>query len=291
MGDRNEIKAVLIGNFDGVHLGHIYLIKKLIYYSKERNLKPLLLILNPPSSYVLGKTDCLMSTFEEKKELINKNFAVGVEELPFSKEVAQMPPDEFIEQILEQYNVKFILSGYDWKFGKDRKGDINLLKEICKKRGCEVVLEKAYKINGINISSSFIRNLLKKAQIKTAEKFLGHPYWIRRKIVKGKGLASKLGFPTLNFEEVELLCLPNGVYLVLCDGYPGIANLGYAPTLRGEKRLLEVHILVPNFEISERPQIVFINFLREELSFKSIYQLQHQIKRDVKKAKEMFIMR
>ncbi len=284
--------AVVVGNFDGIHLGHLYLLSRLKEEAKKRNLQPLVVSFEPHPVKVLKKSEnfCLLSGAEEKREIIGKQLGLDLEILPFTYQLAQTKPEEFIEKILlQKFSAALIIAGYDWRFGKGASGDIKLLKELASRHGCEVIQEKPYRVGGKIVSSSLIRELLKKTRLKEATLYLGHPYWIKRKIQKGRGFASKLGFPTLNFHEVDDLCLPNGVYAVYCDGYPAVANLGYAPTLKGEQRLLEVHILQDGFSISSQPRISFQHFLREEMAFKSVYQLVNQIKKDIQRAKNLLL--
>ena len=286
-----EKTAVAVGNFDGIHLGHIYLLKTLKGEAFKRNLTPLVVTFDPHPAVVLkkGKDFCTLSTAEEKREIIEKQLGLNYEILPFTEEFSKTAPEEFIEKtLLERFKAQLILVGYDWHFGRGAKGNANTVYEICKRRGCEVIQLQPYTIGGKIVSSSLVRALLKEALLKPASLFLGRPYWIRRQVVKGKGLGSKLGVPTLNFEEVENLCLPNGVYVVCIVGHPAVANLGYSPTIKGQKRTLEVHVLRDFFEVSDRPKIVFKRYLRPERAFKSVEELLRRIKEDIRHTKETF---
>jgi riboflavin kinase/FMN adenylyltransferase len=284
--------AVAVGNFDGIHLGHLHLLETLREEAFKRHLKPLAVTFEPHPAVVLKreKDFCLLSTAEEKKEILENQLGIKCEILPFTEGFSQMSPEEFVENILlERFKAKLIVVGYDWRFGRGAKGDIETVKEICKKRNCEVLKVKPYTAGGKIVSSSLIRALLREARLKEASLFLGHPYWIRRRVVKGRGLGSKLGVPTLNFKGVENLCLPNGVYVVCIDGHPGVANLGCAPTFGGKERTLEVHILRDFFDVSTYPRIVFKRYLRPERAFKSAEELLKRIKEDIKHARETFL--
>ena len=283
--------AVAVGNFDGVHLGHIHLIQTLKREAEKRDLIPIVITFDPHPAVVLGKNGnfCRLSTAEEKREIIENQLGVKVEVIPFTEDFANLPPEVFVEEyLLNRYGAKLIAVGYDWRFGKDAKGDLRLVEMICSSKGCEVIEVPPYVVGEKVVSSSFIRGLLREARLKEASLFLGHPYWVRRKIVPGKGLGKKIGFPTLNMEEVENLCLPNGVYAVSCDGHPAVANLGYAPTLKGKRRTLEVHILRDSFEVSRNPKVVFHKFIRPEMSFKVIEELVEWIENDIETAKRIF---
>ena len=274
-----------MGNFDGVHLGHIHLINTLKGEARKRNLTPLVVTFEPHPAQVLKKNGafCQLSTTREKREIIEKQLGVKVEVIPFTEAFANTPPEEFIEEyLISRFGASLVAVGYDWRFGKNASGDLGVVKKVCSRKGCEVISVPPYEVGGKVVSSSLVRELLKEARLKEASLYLGHPYWVKRPVVPGKGLAGKLGFPTLNIEEgMENLCLPNGVYAVCCDGHPAIANLGYAPTLKGEKRTLEVHILRDSFEVSETPRVVFNRFIRPERGFKVVEDLIERVKRDI----------
>lgn len=289
-----EHTAVAVGNFDGVHLGHLHLINTLKREAEKRKLQPLVITFEPHPVEVLqpfNRLFCKLNTGWEKKYLIEHNLGVKTEVLPFTEDFSQIPPEVFVEEyLINRYGAKLIVVGYDWRFGKDASGNVETVKKICSRKGCDVIQVSPYKVGEKVVSSTLIRQLLRKGKLKEAFLYLGHPYWIARVPVKGKGLGRKLGFPTLNFEGVEKLCLPNGVYAVLCDGNPAVANLGYAPTLKGDKRRLEVHLLGRNFQISGQPFIVFQKFLRPEKAFKDVQLLKEQIKRDIEEAKKVFLI-
>ncbi len=276
--------AITVGNFDGVHLGHVHLVRRLKEEASRRNLKPLVITFKPHPLEVLQPRNrffCKLSTAEEKVELLRK-LGVEVEVLPFTEEFSKIPPERFLKEfLLERFKAKLLVVGYDWHFGKDASGDVSLVREFCFKHRCEFVEVQPYTVGGKVVSSSLVRKLLKEKRIKEAALYLGHPYWIRRRVEKGTGKGRQLGFPTLNFGNVERLCLPDGVYVVCIDGYPAVANLGVAPTLKGFKRTLEVHVLRDFFKISDRPRIVFKRFIREEVGFKTVEDLIEQIRKDV----------
>ncbi len=283
--------AVAVGNFDGVHLGHIHLIRTLKGEAEKRGLTPIVITFNPHPALVLGKNGnfCRLSTAEEKREIIENQLGVKVEVIPFTEEFAKLPPEVFVEEYLvNRYGAKLVVVGYDWRFGRDAKGDLRLVEMVCSSKGCEVIEVPPYVVGGKVVSSSLIRELLREARLKEASLFLGHPYWVRRTIVRSRGFGKKIGFPTLNMVDVDRLCLPDGVYAVSCDGHPAVANLGYAPTLKGERRTLEVHILRDSFEVSPNPKVVFYRFIRPEMSFKVVRTLIKQIENDIETAKWTF---
>ncbi len=287
--------AVAVGNFDGVHLGHVHLLKTLQKLAAEKNLKPLALTFEPHPLTVVNpsKAPCRLTTPDEKRVLIEKTLGVELEVLPFDEDFASLEPQEFLERYLwERFKASLIVVGYDWRFGRNAEGNISTVKEFCNRKGCKVYEVKPFKVGGKTVSSSLVRKLLREAKIKEAALYLGRPYWIERKKESGMGLASRMGFPTLNFSDVDRLCLPNGVYAVSLEGLPAIAYLGYAPTLKSlENRILEVHVLSEKFIDDGDPyRIVFHKFLRGELTFKNAEDLARTVREDIKKAERIFLI-
>ncbi len=285
-----EKTALTVGNFDGIHLGHRYLINKLKEKAKEKNLKTVVLTFCPHPLKVLAPNLllCELTDIEEKIELFGE---LGIDYLcfiRFDKEFAQIHARDFLEDILyKRLGCRYLLVGYDWRYGYKREGEIELAKEVGKELGFEVEEAKPFKINDHIVSSTLIRRLLKEGRVEDVKEYLGHYYWIRRKVVKGEGRGGKIGFPTANLQNTDNLCLKEGVYLVRVDErYYGVANYGYRPTFGGKKKVLEVHIL--DFEGNlrgERVKVEFLKFLREEKRFLSIEELINQIKKDIETAK------
>ena len=291
----NKGVAVVVGNFDGVHLGHLHLLSILKSEAQKRGLKPLAVTFHPHPATVLQpeKHICEITSPEEKKELIEDTLGVELKIETFTEEFSKIPPQEFItDYLIERYGASLIVVGYDWHFGKDASGNYQTVKEVCKKHNCEVIKVEPYRVGGKVVSSSLVRELLKKADLKMASLYLGRCYWVRRSVTKGKGLGSKMGFPTINLGGVDKLCLPSGVYAVTVEGKPAIAYLGTAPTLKNEnERILEVHILKGDpHEVSEKPKVVFYRYLRGEFTFKNAEQLARQVKKDIEEAKKLFLI-
>lgn len=287
-----EETAVIVGNFDGYHLGHRYLIDKLKERARERNLKTLVVTFCPHPLKVLAPKVriCELTTMEEKEEILKGEGVDYLCFIRFDKEFSRIPAREFLEEILfRRLGCRFLLVGYDWRFGYRREGEIELAREVGRKVGFEVEPAQPFTVNGHVVSSTLIRRLLSEGRLKEAETFLGRPYWIRRKVVKGEGRGSKIGFPTANLKGTENLCLKEGVYAVkVNDEMVGVANYGYRPTFGGKKKVLEVHI--PGFSGNLRGKTVkveFLKFIREEKKFESVEDLKRQIERDVQSALEL----
>ena len=285
-----EETALTVGNFDGIHLGHRYLINKLKEKAKEKNLKTVVLTFCPHPLKVLAPNLllCELTDIDEKIELFGE---LGIDYLcfiRFDKEFAKIHARDFLEDILyKKLGCRYLLVGYDWRYGYKREGEIELAKEVGKKLGFEVEEAKPFKINDHIVSSTLIRRLLKEGRVEDVREYLGHYYWIKRKVVKGEGRGSKIGFPTANLQNTDNLCLKEGVYLVKVeDKHYGVANYGYRPTFGGKKKVLEVHLL--NFQGNlrgKRVKVEFLKFIREEKKFSSVEELINQIKKDIETAK------
>jgi len=283
-----EETALIVGNFDGVHLGHRYLLDTLKGRAKDRGLKTMVVTFCPHPLKVLAPRLflCELSTAEEKMELLKEEVDYLCF-IRFDREFSQMSAKHFLEDVIyRRLGCRYLLVGYDWRFGYRREGEIELAREVGDKLGFEVELATPFKKNGHIVSSTLVRRLLGEARLKEAEEFLGRRYWIRRKVIRGDGRGSGIGFPTANLKDTDSLCLKEGVYAVVVDdNLPAVANLGYRPTFGGKKKVLEVHI--PGFSGDLRGKSIkveFLKFLREERKFSGINELRAQIEKDIQSA-------
>jgi len=285
-----EKTALTVGNFDGLHLGHKYLINELKKRAKEKGLKTAVLTFCPHPLRVLAPNLllCELTDINEKIELFGE---LGIDYLcfiRFDKDFAKIHAREFLEKVIyEKLGCRYLLVGYDWRYGYKREGEIELAKEVGKKLGFEVEEAKPFKVKGHIVSSTLVRRLLKEGRVEEVKEYLGHYYWIKRRVVKGDGRGSKIGFPTANLQNTDKLCLKEGVYLVRVeDKHYGVANYGYRPTFGGKKKVLEVHLLDFSGNLrGKRIKVEFLKFLREEKKFESPEELVSQIKRDIETAK------
>lgn len=283
---------VTIGTFDGVHRGHQKLLQKLNVLKEKKGGKSIVFTFEPHPRKVLfpGQTDLqLLSTLDEKIELIR---AQGTDILiiyPFTKEFAQIEPEKFItEMLVEKLRVDTLVIGYDHKFGKDRKGDIHTFKAAAVKYHFEVEEIPAQEVNDMNVSSTRIRKALFEGDVKTASEFLGYDYFIQGEVVHGKKMGKTISFPTANLRinDNDKLIPKKGVYLVSVEveGFKGhgMMNVGTNPTTDNDDNLkLEVNIF--NFDKDIYGGIVrvaFLERLRDEEKFNSIAELIEAIKND-----------
>ena len=284
--------ALIVGNFDGFHAGHRYLIELLKMRAGEKGLKSVVVTFCPHPLKVLAPEmiPCELSDIEERIELIGELNPDYLCFLRFDPELANMSARDFLREIIHQrLKCKHLLVGYDWRFGRRREGEVELAREMGKELGFEVEVASPYRIGEHVVSSTLVRRLLSEGRLEEAQIYLGRRYWIRRRVVPGEGRGSKIGFPTANLEGTDNLCLREGVYAVLVDGeMRAVANYGRRPTFGGGGRVLEVHI--PGFEgdlRSKKIKVEFIKFLREERKFAGVDQLIEQIKKDVQLALEL----
>jgi FAD synthase len=288
-----EEHAITVGVFDGVHLGHQYLLKKLIESAQRRGLKSCVLSFYPHPSKVLspGQQPCELTDPLERAERILRLGIDRVVFINFDREFSRIRAEDFLKHVLfERLRCRYLLVGYDWRFGYRREGEVELAKEMGQRLGFEVETAEPFYKNGHIISSTYIRRLLHSGRLEEASEYLGENYWVKRKVVRGSGRGSSFGYPTANLGPSENLCLKEGVYAVRVNElFLGVANYGFRPTFDGKTKVLEVHIL--DFEGNlrgERLKVGFLSFLREEKKFSSKDELIKQIEKDIALVKEKF---
>jgi len=288
--------CLCIGNFDGIHLGHQYLIKKIINNSRSYNLKSAIMTFVPHPKIYFKKTQ---SHFNINTNNYKKNFlnSLGVEnyiEYKFNKTLSNLDAVAFIEKILvKQLRVKKIIVGKDFKFGKDRKGDTALLKKLSSKHNYKlsIIAHVKNKKTNLKYSSSIIRKNINDGSFEKVSQALGRHWFMQGKIIKGNQKARLINFPTANIKPGNHILPKKGVYCVnvIFNGnlYKGIANFGERPTVKGINLLLEAHIFEFNRDIYGKELTVqFLTFIRPEKKFKDFKSLTAQIKKDVIIAKK-----
>jgi len=295
----DENTAVGLGNFDGVHLGHRKLITVLKEESKKRNLISTVLTFEPHPSKVLfpDKEFFLISTLDKKVNII-KNLGVNILIIaPFTQEFSKIKWIDFVNKVLiEKLKTKLVVVGYDFTFGYGGEGNAEKLSMIGKEKGFETIIIPPVKRKGEIVSSSKIRALIKEGLVEKAEMLLGYPFCIEGRVIEGKSIGRKLGFPTANIEIPEGIIIPAyGVYSVIIKikdkVYEGIANLGLKPTfknLNDSNPVLEVHIFdFKNTIYGEKVEVYFLKKIRDEKKFNSPNELAEQIKNDIIIAREI----
>lgn len=283
-----------IGNFDGLHLGHQNLLDTLKNEAAKRQLPSVLIIFEPqPREFLAGvESPKRLSNLREKLRKIEKYGIDYVFCIRFNQKLAQTNASDFAKNIFQDLNVKYLIVGRDFKFGKDRKGDLELLQHLAKQHDCNIAVNPDFCIHNTRISSTLIRNILEQGNLQRAEQYLAEPFSMSGRVVKGYQRGRQWGVPTANI-HLKKWCPPlNGVFVVkvvINDKiYYGVANLGKRPTVDGLKHLLEVHLFDFTHSLSlygQLLQVCFLHKLRDEVKFDSIDLLIEQIKKDIEAAK------
>jgi riboflavin kinase/FMN adenylyltransferase len=288
--------ALTIGNFDGVHLGHQVLYQRVKEWARKLDGESVVMTFHPhPMRILVPENDLSFITSHERKmELIA---ACGIDTaivIPFRRDFAQISARDFVEKILVgTIGVKAIVVGHDYRFGRKREGDIDYLTRLGVEFRFAVDIVPAIQIDGMLVSSTKIRQLVKGGQLQDASRLLGRPYEVTGTVIKGRDRGGRLlGFPTANVKVSDKACPKGGVYAVqvLVKGktYRGAANLGYNPTFADTEFSVEVFILDFHENIyDERITVRFVERLRDEKRFSGVEELKEQIHLDVQKARDI----
>ena len=294
---RHKNSIVLIGNFDGVHLGHQKLFSLAKNYKKKHSLNIGVITFEPMPKMFFNHElkNFRISSLNQKIDHLKDLKVDFVITKKFDKKFSKTKSTNFIKKILgEKIRPKFIFVSNNFRFGNKREGNVKQLIKFESLCNFKVVKPKPLLINKRIASSSLIRNFLQKGKLEKANKFLNRRWSIFGKVQKGKQLGKKIGFPTANIDIKDYVLACPGVYAVRAkkfkngNYFKGIANLGYRPTFNGKKILLEVHL----FNFSENLYnkyltVEFKKFIRKERKFKNVDQLKKQIKKDLLKAKKI----
>ncbi len=286
---------ITLGNFDGLHLGHQALIRMVIGRAKEVGGLSLVVTFRPHPLKILAPEKCppLISIYEEKIKLFEKLGIDVLVKIPFTLSFSSMTPRDFVKNVLcDQLGAKEIFVGYNYRFGKGREGNIQMLRELGKEFGFVVREIEQVSLDGEVISSTRIRGFLKDGDVEHAARLLGRDYAITGVVVKGDGRGKTLGFPTANIASKHAIVPSDGVYAVRLSArdkcYDGVANIGLRPTFAKKELAIEVHVFDFDEDLyGEEISIYFIKKIREERKFENIEALIGQINSDIKAAKEI----
>ncbi|MGC1181676.1 bifunctional riboflavin kinase/FAD synthetase [Legionella sp.] len=283
-----------IGNFDGVHLGHQNLIKALREKANALKLPLVLILFEPQPREYLQKNDApaRLSSLREKLDVLRNCHVDYVYCIKFDDFLAQTSATAFARNYLfSMLNVKYLLIGEDFYFGKNREGDVNLLKSLGTEYDCKVQLYADFCINNERISSTKIRTALQAGNLEGASKYLGRPYSICGRVMHGDERGRQWGIPTANLGLYRRSVSLQGVFAVQVHRAHqhvvyGVANLGKRPTVDGTKSILEVHLFdFDQLIYGELLQVLFLHKLRDEVKFTSVDALVTQIYEDIAAAK------
>jgi len=294
LGQFEQSSIVAIGNFDGVHLGHQKILNFLVNKALEKDLISLVLTFSPHPGKITGKGQIkLLQTLEQKIESIRAFGVQAVFALPFTKEFASLSTEDFIDKILiKTLNARAVIVGNNFRFGKNRTGDISTLESHTAPNNLKIYIIPSLSVNTMTISSSLIRHLILKGDIKNANLLLDKPYEILGEVIKGHSRGTTLGFPTANV-NTENDITPFGVFLtsVILNNreFPSLTNIGKCPTFQQKNINIESHILDFKSNIyGKKIKIIFLKRLRDEIKFKSPNELFQQIHKDLLIARKYF---
>jgi riboflavin kinase/FMN adenylyltransferase len=283
--------VITIGTFDGVHKGHQKLIERIEQLSQKISGENIIITFHPHPRIVINPNDKslrLLNTLEEKIALLESYGVDNLVVVPFSRDFSEQSAEDYISNFLvRNFTPKYIVIGYDHKFGKNRSGDLELLQKMKPQFGYEVEEISKETIDDIDISSTKIRTALMEGDIELATELLGHPYTLTGTVIKGLQNGRKLGYPTANISVVdEYKLIPkNGIYAVLVNSggaiYKGMLSIGFNPTFDGKTQSVEVNILDFDKDIyGENLTLEFVRYMREEKKFGSIAELISAIDND-----------
>lgn len=292
---RHQGCVATIGNFDGVHVGHQALIKKLSEKAKELNAQVLVITFEPQPLEFFGKGTPRLTKLREKFCALQAYGVNKVLAIQFNQQFANMTAEEFIKKILaEKLALKYILVGDDFRFGKGRVGDFDYLEKIGKEYNIVVENMPTIKQGHERVSSTLVREHLMRAELEKAAQLLGRPYTMMGRIVHGNKMGRKLDCPTANIFLHRTASPVQGIFAVKmhgikAQGLPGVANVGTCPTVGGTKGLLEVHLLDFDADIYNRHVTVeFCKKFRDELKFENLDLLKQAIAKDIVQGREYF---
>jgi riboflavin kinase/FMN adenylyltransferase len=287
--------VVTSGTFDGVHVGHQQILKRVNEVAKANNGESVLITYWPHPRLVLYPDDTelrLLNTFEEKADLLREQGIDHLLRIPFTKEFSQLTSEQFIQKVLIQtINTKKLVIGYDHRFGNNREGRFDQLKANSVNYGFEVEEIPKQEVDHVGVSSTKIRTSLLQGEVDQANDLLGSEYSMVGRVVKGEKIGRIIGFPTANLEiEMRHKLIPaDGAYAVKVVSnrttYNGMLNIGYRPTVNGKVKSIEVHIFdFANDIYGENLKILFVKRIRAEQKFADIEALKTQLEIDKKES-------
>ena len=284
---------ITIGNFDGIHLGHQKIFNRVVAESGQQGRKSVVITFDPHPKKVIHperRPFFILAPVEEKLSLIEEAGIDTTILIPFSQEFSRTTAEEFVTDILwKRLRIKKVVIGYDYKFGKDKGGNADFLRNYGTKLGFQVEEIAAIKMGDVIVSSTNIRLSILTGDITMASKMLGRPYNVRGVVTRGYRRGTEIGYPTANIES-EKVIPATGVYAIIAelDGerHQGVINIGYCPTFGDEEITAEVHLLDFKGDIyGKEMEVFFIDRIRDELKFERPEKLVEQIQRDITRAR------
>ncbi|RUM93021.1 MAG: bifunctional riboflavin kinase/FAD synthetase [Thiothrix sp.] len=290
---KHQQGVATIGNFDGVHHGHLSVLRQLSEQARRLGCQSTVITFEPlPHEYFMGThSPSRLTPLCEKLKLMSEKGIDQTLYLPFHQPLAEMTAENFIQKVLvDGLAIRMLIVGDDFRFGKGRTGDFSMLLNAGKKYGFEVKDTQTFSDQSGRVSSSRIREALAKGDMKTAQKLLGRPFTMSGRVIHGKKLGRQLGFPTANIRIGRSISPLRGVFAIRSEGIGnGVANVGTRPTVDGKSFLIEAHFLDYSADLyGQRLNIEWLNKIRSEQKFESIDQLKQQIGKDIETARGYF---
>lgn len=289
-GNNANRTAVALGNFDGMHVGHMAVLEAAKSFESEGLLPVAVLFDEHSLKAITGKAPAMLMTVTERNRIINEN-GLRIETLVFN-EIRDLSPSDFVEKILVgRLGAAAVCCGYNYRFGKGASGTAQTMNEICGRLGLKCRVSSEVDVDRCAVSSTKIRGFIENGEIEKANKMLGRPFGFPSRVIDGDKRGRVLGFPTINQIIPEELAMPRfGVYqsVVTVNGekFKGVTNVGRRPTVGTEKILSETHILDFDRDIyGENVDVRLIKFIRPEKKFSSFDELARQIKSDAKEVR------
>lgn len=284
-----ENTVVTIGNFDGIHKGHIKLIKEAVKEAKTKNYKSVVFTFeNHPMRYFRADSIKHIITNEEKVKIFENLGVDIVFMIPFDEYMTKISATDFVKTILhEKLKCKMVIVGHDFTFARNKEGNASLLESLGKNYNMKVKVIEPIKIKGRRVSSSYIRNLINDGNVSEIKDFLGRNYFLEGEVIHARKIGRTIGFPTANLKAEDKLIIPkNGIYAVKVyiknKVYYGATNIGYNPTVNGKALSIETNIIDFDEEIyGEIIKVEFLDRIRDEKKFNSLDELKSQLRKDV----------
>ena len=283
--------VIAFGNFDGMHLGHRKIIKKVEDIAHQNNLKSVVLTFSPHTKIILNKDIHFrtLSNFSIKSKLLDDLNIDIICKISFSQKYANLSYEHFIDLLIKKYNPKYIVFGYDNKFGKNRLGHYSSIIENIKYNNINFIKIKPYKLLGKDVKTTIIKEFINEGNIINANKFLGYRYSISGTVIDGEKKGRSIGFPTANLDlsKIKQLIPKNGVYSVTLkvdlNNYKAICNIGTRPTVSNDSnKSFEIHVLDYDINLyGKNINVEFNGFIRKEKKFNNVRELSRQIHKDI----------
>lgn len=290
-----EKTVFALGVFDGVHLGHQALLSRCREMADTMGcVAGVVTFTGHPDTLVHGSAPALINTPADRKKLLRQLHIDTVVELPFDRQLMQMPWQDFFQLLLEKYNAAGLVCGQDFRFGNRGEGTAEKLSAACQNAGIPCAVIPQQKVDGITVSSTYIRGLLEKGQVEQANRFLGHPHILTGMVVSGRKLGRTLGIPTANLAKPEgVVELPHGVYAckawVEDKAYLAVTNIGSRPTVGGHHVTVEPWLLDFDGDLYGKDiTLEFHRFLRPEQKFGSLEALKEEIQKNAAETRKIF---